>query len=160
MGHPKIESLDEQAEANAEVEGPVRRLPIYHPKNWEEECEGGPRPCPLVGCEGNLYLNVDRDGQISFVFPDREPWDMPPDESCVYDVLEAHPDGLTLEATGKLFNVTRERIRQLEEALKRKIRNRKYLLRQIGDLDEVRSRKTARLPDDLPGRRKKDEDLP
>lgn len=87
------------------------------------ECERGPRPCPCVSCVHNLYLDVSpRTGCIKLNFPDLEPWDMPPDRSCVLDVVEEYPGGTTLEETGALLNVTRERARQLQASAMRELR--------------------------------------
>lgn len=78
------------------------------------ECDGGPRPCPLVACKYNLYLDVNADtGAIKINFPDLEVWEMK--ESCALD--EADQGGMTLEDVGELLNVTRERIRQMEEKM-------------------------------------------
>lgn len=76
------------------------------------ECVDGPRPCPWVGCKHHLYLDVSPEtGSVKLNFPDLEPWELK--HSCSLDV--AAQDGVTLEETGRTMNVTRERIRQLEE---------------------------------------------
>lgn len=76
------------------------------------DCVDGPRPCPWVGCKHHLYLDVSAEtGSIKLNFPDLEPWEL--EHSCSLDV--AAQDGVTLEETGRTMNVTRERIRQLEE---------------------------------------------
>lgn len=82
-----------------------------------DDCRGGPRPCPLVRCCHNLYLEVNTDsGSIKINFPDREPWEMT--ESCSLDVAER--GGVTLAEVGDLLGLTRERIRQVEaRALKK-----------------------------------------
>jgi hypothetical protein len=86
------------------------------------DCEDGPRPCPYVGCKWNLYLDVNpKTGSIKLNFPDREPWEMPPDASCVLDVAEQRE---TLEAVGEMLNLTRERIRQITSRLDRRLRIR------------------------------------
>lgn len=84
------------------------------------ECFGGPRPCPFVGCKFNLFLDVTVAGSLKLNFPDLEPDEMPPLGSCALDVAEQ--GGLTLEQLGAVLNVTRERARQLEEMLVRKLR--------------------------------------
>lgn len=76
------------------------------------DCANVPRPCPWVGCRHTLYLDVSEAGSIHFPHADREPWEMPPSESCSLDVAER--GGLTLEEVGDVLNVTRERVRQLE----------------------------------------------
>lgn len=71
------------------------------------------RPCVFVGCVASTYLDVNEEsGSIKYNFPGREPEDMPPDASCVLDLVER--GGLTLEETGDALNVTRERVRQIE----------------------------------------------
>lgn len=75
-----------------------------------EECVGGQRPCVFVSCKFNLYLDVSPKGSIKFNVPDLEPGEMT--ESCVLDVTDRGPQ--TLEDVGKIMNITRERIRQVE----------------------------------------------
>jgi len=86
------------------------------------ECAGGPRPCPLVGCPHNNYLNVDREtGKIRLTWPGVEPEDVAPDKSCCLD--SADTGGKTLEEVGEILNLTRERIRQIEIVALEKIRS-------------------------------------
>lgn len=75
------------------------------------DCANVPRPCPYVSCAHHLYLDVTKGGAIQLNFPDREPWEL--EHSCALDIAEQ--DGCTLEDAGRLINVTRERIRQMEE---------------------------------------------
>jgi len=83
------------------------------------ECAGGPRPCPLVSCQWHLYLDVSpTTGAIKFNFPDLEVDEL--EESCALDFAER--GGASLEEVGKAMNVTRERIRQLEEKALAKLR--------------------------------------
>ena len=84
------------------------------------DCVGGPRPCPLVGCAHNLYLDVMEAGSIKFNRPDLDPWDVPPDCSCALDV--ADEGGHTLERVAAIVNMTRERVRQVETITLRKLR--------------------------------------
>lgn len=75
------------------------------------------RPCPFVGCVYHLYLDVTNKGTIKFNFWGIEPWDM--QDSCVLDIAEEYPNGLSLTDIGQYVGLTRERIRQIEkEALK------------------------------------------
>lgn len=85
-------------------------IDFYPRPSTREECLLGPRPCPYVGCKFNLYLDVLRTGSIKLNFPDLEPDEM--GVSCVLDV--ADEGGATLEVVGSCFNLTRERIRQIE----------------------------------------------
>jgi hypothetical protein len=85
------------------------------------ECQDGPRPCPFVSCQHHLYLDVSPDtGSIKYNFPDLEPEQL--EHSCVLDL--AGRGGMTLEEVGAVMNVTRERIRQLEERATRKLEAR------------------------------------
>lgn len=107
-----------RAETAARVEGGGDPLPT------RAECRGGPRPCPLVRCSQNLYLEVNpQSGSIKLNFPDKEPWEM--GESCALDVGER--GGVTLETVGELLGLTRERIRQVEARALRKLRILKEL---------------------------------
>lgn len=81
----------------------------------------GARPCPWVSCTHHLYLDVnDRTGSIKLNFPDLEAWDLP--ETCGLDIADR--GGLTLEEVADVMNLTRERIRQLEQRALLKIRAR------------------------------------
>ena len=81
------------------------------PSSWAECKEIGSR-CPFVGCKYHLYLDVNEStGSIKLNFPDVEVWEM--SETCTLNV--AKRSGLTLEEVGALMNLTRERVRQVEE---------------------------------------------
>ena len=83
------------------------------------DCVGGERPCPYVGCKHHLYLDVNEDtGSITFNFPDKAPDEL--EHSCALDV--ADEGGATLEVVGGFFNVTRERIRQIEARTLKRLR--------------------------------------
>ncbi|HEU4431414.1 MAG TPA: sigma factor-like helix-turn-helix DNA-binding protein, partial [Myxococcota bacterium] len=91
------------------------------------ECRDEMRPCPWVACKHHLYLDINPDtGSIILNFPDLEPWEL--QHTCAIDVAER--GGITLEATGEILNLTRERIRQLEVRglLKLKMRARELEL--------------------------------
>src|SRR5271155_840590 len=121
----RARSLGRASQAPAEV---VHLLVLNEPiedydrPQTRADCASVPRPCPFVGCKYNLYLDVNVDnGSIRLNFPDREPSDLPADRSCVLDMTE---DGAsTLEHSGNAINLTRERIRQVEEAALAKVRN-------------------------------------
>lgn len=77
------------------------------------DCVDGPRPCPMISCKFNLFLDVDQHtGSVKINFPDREPWEMPARGSCALDVADL--GGVQLAVVGALMNVTRERSRQIE----------------------------------------------
>jgi hypothetical protein len=83
----------------------------YERPTTRSQCAGGQRPCPFVSCHHHLYLDINpKTGAIKFNFPDLEPDQM--GESCALDVADR--GGATLEKTGEIMNLTRERIRQLE----------------------------------------------
>jgi hypothetical protein len=83
------------------------------------DCLDGPRPCVFVGCQHNLYLDVNKKtGSMALSFPDLSPWEMK--ESCALDVADR--GGLILEEVGDILDLTRERIRQLEEQALAKLR--------------------------------------
>jgi len=82
----------------------------WHPKT-RADCYNMPRPCLVVSCRHNLYLDVNAEtGSIKLNFPDKEIWEL--EETCSLDIAER--GGVTLEDVGKIMNLTRERIRQLE----------------------------------------------
>lgn len=78
------------------------------------DCIDGPRPCPYVGCRHNLYLEATQHGALALRDPKREPWAVPAEHSCVLDIVDANPGGMTLEEVGGILGLTRERIRQIE----------------------------------------------
>lgn len=92
-------------------------LVVKHPR-IRGECRGGPRPCPLVGCLYNNYLEIriiDGVPRIKILHPERQPEDMPPADSCTLDVADSGPQ--TLDRVAGIFGLTRERIRQIEVRL-------------------------------------------
>ena len=94
-------------------------LDEYRPSN-RNDCIDEPRPCPWVSCKYHLYLDVNpRTGSIKLNFPDIEPWEMT--HSCVLDISDRGP--VTLEDVGRIMNLTRERIRQLEASASTKVRS-------------------------------------
>lgn len=51
----------------------LRRLPVIQPQRPQTraDCEGGPRPCPYVGCRASLLVDVLADGQIILNAPSK-----------------------------------------------------------------------------------------
>ncbi len=74
------------------------------------ECVDAPRPCPWVGCSHHLFLDVLVTGSLKLNYPGLELEQLA--DTCVLDVADR--GGITLEATGDLMNLTRERVRQIE----------------------------------------------
>jgi hypothetical protein len=94
------------------------------------ECAEGPRPCPFVRCKYHLYLDVNPEtGSIKLNFPDREVWELK--DTCALDVADRGAP--TLDQIGEIMNLTRERIRQLEE---RGLRQLRRVGRELGELLE------------------------
>ena len=102
----------------------------YERPKTRSECAGGARPCAFVSCKYHLYLDVKTETQsIKLNFPHLEVWEM--DQSCSLDVAEQ--GGLTLEEVGRIMNLTRERIRQVESVGLEKLRSTGL----IGDIDRI-----------------------
>jgi hypothetical protein len=87
--------------------------PFDHPRHWGE-CRGGPRPCPLVGCLYNNYLEVRRGGTIKFLHPGRQPEDVSPpslNRSRGYPDVSGHsqtsPRPTQLTTTSPVSSITR-----------------------------------------------------
>lgn len=94
----------------------------YERPSTRADCSMVPRPCPFVGCKYNLYLDLSGDGlAIKLNQPWLEPGEVDPCCSCALDV--AQRGGKTLDEVGKILNLTRERIRQIEESALKRIRS-------------------------------------
>lgn len=118
---------------------------VERPKT-RAECVDGVRPCPFVGCKHNMYLDAsDATGAIKFNFPDLAPEEMPPERSCVLDMVESN-GALTLESTGELMNMTRERVRQVEEKACLRLESSRRLAQLAGDDRVPREQRGARSP--------------
>lgn len=81
------------------------------------ECAGVQRPCPFVSCRWHLYLDVLESGALKLNFPDIEPHEL--EHSCCLDIAERGPH--RLEDVGAVMNLTRERVRQTEDAALAKV---------------------------------------
>jgi len=80
------------------------------------ECGSVPRPCPYVGCKHNLYLEAHpRTGNLTYLNPSLAPEEVPPEKSCVLDVADTNPDGMSYDDIADVIGVSRERVRQLLE---------------------------------------------
>lgn len=116
-----------------------RRLPLTR-----AECEDEDRPCPFVSCKYHMFLDV-ANGSIKWNFPDLLERDGTPllDEmpaTCALDV--AAEDGITLSRLGQLFNVTRERARQIIAEVVLKFRDKSFV-RELAVLRGLRADPTA-----------------
>lgn len=81
------------------------------------ECVTGPRPCHHYGCRYHLWVVRDRAGRRG------RGWRVPEPvvrqhspETCALDVVDSAPDGVGRVTVGRLLGLTRERVRQIEEA--------------------------------------------
>lgn len=104
-----------------------RPAPKHARPRTRVDCKNVPRPCPFVGCRHNLYLDTTDVGSITLNFPERQPWEMPPSESCSLDVAAGGES--TAHEVGRMMNVTRQRVDSALQDIERKLR-RLPLLRQ------------------------------
>lgn len=115
LSKTQIEELKRQNGTNGK-----RRLPMTR-----GECEGGARPCPLVSCRHNLYLDVAPSGNVRLNFPGLQPEEML--VSCSLDLADEGP--LTLDQLAQTLNLTRERARQVQDLALARL---EVLLREAG----------------------------
>jgi len=105
----------------------------------------------------NLFLDVTKAGSLKLNFPAADLDGLVAnleamEQSCALDVAggkDGDGDGVTLEEVGALMNVTRERIRQMEEKFKRKLREDPAVAAALGETDDFH--RTGRAPLMLPG---------
>lgn len=83
-------------------------------------------PCPWVRCRFHLHTDVAPDGSITFIGGDLS-------RTCVLDVVDANPDGLTREEIATVAGHTDERTRIVERRLEKKIRE----MRDREDFEDV-----------------------
>lgn len=101
------------------------------------------RPCVFVGCRWNLFLDVQANSSIRLNFPDLEPDEIP--QSCALDVADA--GGATLEKVAEFVNLTRERVRQLEERLLPSMRDASPEMLEHLELGQTSKRSRSRVVD-------------
>lgn len=124
------------------------------------ECLTMERPCPYVSCKHHLYLEVRKNGTIALNFPDLEVWELI--DTCALDVAEetelgdssrpsgnGEGDGVTMERVGLVLNMTRERVRQIEERALETLQRKALALREFADgCGTVRSKRLPVLDQD------------
>ena len=94
------------------------------------------RPCPWISCKYHLAIDVTKNGSLKVNWP-ADSLDgivnnlAAMKETCALDVAERGE--MTLEDIGALLNVTRERIRQMEERLLGKMRRSQSAGRVLGE---------------------------
>jgi hypothetical protein len=84
------------------------------------DCVDGPRPCPLVSCRYNLYLDINEsNGAIKVNHPTLAVWEMA--ETCALDVAErVQGKGVSLGVLAKAMGLSYDRAFQVvDEAKKR-----------------------------------------
>lgn len=107
-------------------QGLLLPTPEHERPRTRGECAEGPRPCPFVSCKWHLYIDVNpANGTLKLNFPHLEPGELA--ESCSLDVADR--GGVPLEAVGAAMNITRERVRQLEVLISRRLHGRLRVLR-------------------------------
>ncbi len=92
-----------------------------HRPRTRGECVDAPRPCIFVSCRHHLAIEINDKGTIRPAFPLDEDGAR---ESCSLDV--ADKGGITLDEIGQLMNISRERVRQIEEVALRRIKGENW----------------------------------
>lgn len=124
----------------------MTRLPVLARPRVRGDCANGPRPCPWIGCRHHLAdVRVDVDGDLLMHGQhSRLELNAPPSvvdafiesaadavaamrESCVLDVADRSPDGAALQEIGDAFDLTRERVRQIEKSARQHLHPRARL---------------------------------
>lgn len=106
-----VKQLRREAKRELRLNGEPEPLPEVERPKTRGDCFGGERPCPFVGCKYHTYLDVTPAGSLVINRPDVDPTEL--EASCSLEV--ADDGGKTLEQVGAVLNLTRERVRQLEE---------------------------------------------
>lgn len=135
---------------------PKRKLEMFYEPVDEElyidrpktrgDCQDGERPCPYVSCKYHLYLDVTDRGSLTYNFPNKEVDELK--ETCALDVADR--GGATLNDVGELLQLSRERIRQVENKVLHRLRRHPAALAVLaaGGFDEVRHSPLANAQDD------------
>lgn len=119
------------------------------------------KPCCFVGCKHHLALDVTRAGSLKLNFPATTVDGIVENlfamkATCTLDVAapgvnpDGVGDGIALEEIGSLLNVTRERIRQMEEKFKRRLAGDPRIAAALGVHGDDYA-ETGQVPAMLPG---------
>ena len=104
-----------------------RRAP-FPADHWRPQtradCEKVQRPCPYVSCRYNLFLDVAPNGSLRLPYTESPEAVLGRTHSCALDL--AAEGGRTLEEVGKMQAITRERVRQIEESAREKVKTLLY----------------------------------
>jgi hypothetical protein len=89
-----------------------------------EDCAGVLRPCPYVTCRHNLFVDgtEGKDGRSYLKKSCAEPDQMDPKSSCVLDVVEDNPDGMSQGDVARAMGLTQQRVDQLERSASEKLK--------------------------------------
>lgn len=103
---------EERTRHKVETLAAERILALYERPVTRGDCltggVNGERPCPWLSCKEHLGLEVTDIGTIRL----HKDWD-DGRPTCALD--EAAREGISLDEIGKVLNITRERVRQIEE---------------------------------------------
>lgn len=138
---PRLHSSGGGGDGSAEGSGGSR-------PRTRAECLTSPRPCPWVGCRYHLFWEL---APRHFSIPPSQIDSLSPDKcasfiesmptSCVLDIVQ---DGMTLEETGKLFGITRERVRQIQAKAMRRLKYKTVVLGEGKELLEWLEKKVKK----------------
>jgi hypothetical protein len=93
-----------------------------------QDDEGRPvRPCPWVGCRFHLAVDITERGELQLRTGGHNPFfDALEDQAeelvesgmatCALDVVDEHPEGLSLDEVGALLNMSRVAVKYIEDA--------------------------------------------
>jgi len=77
------------------------------------------RPCPFVSCRFHLHADIER-GVVTVLSTEQTPLDIA--HTCVLDVIDEHPDGVSREEIAVIERVSEERTRFRDRRIERRFR--------------------------------------
>jgi hypothetical protein len=78
------------------------------------------KPCPFVSCRFHLHADVGTDGVVTVLSTEQTPLDIA--HTCVLDVIDEHPDGVTREEIAVIERVSEERTRFRDRRIEKRLR--------------------------------------